>query len=182
MRVRGHSILDELIPEKDAKAEKPDSTASLSSPLPTSCRKQSALCRRPLLQNPNSLPDRQPRPRSPSDEALEDTLRVSRAVPRKQQLGDPLPIPAPLLNLIEVAPVGVERVVGFFVGPVIEHRLFEGWMWQKTRAPASGGASRSVRRIAGCNDRLSRSRCVSRLRSSTAGRKEATTRLRPSVI
>jgi hypothetical protein len=88
----------------------------------TPCRKQSALCRRPLLQNPSSLPDRQPRPRSPSDEALEDTLSLSEAVPRKQQLGDPLPIPAPLLDLLEVAPVGVERVVGFFVGPVVGHR------------------------------------------------------------
>jgi hypothetical protein len=29
---------------------------------------------------------------------------------------DPLPIPAPLLDL---APIGVERVVGFFVGPVV---------------------------------------------------------------
>ena len=29
------------------------------------------------------------------------------------------PIPAPLLDLVEVAPVGVERVVGFFVGPVV---------------------------------------------------------------
>jgi hypothetical protein len=33
-----------------------------------------------------------------------------------------LSIPAPLLNLVEVALVGVERVVGFFVGPVVGHR------------------------------------------------------------
>ena len=31
------------------------------------------------------------------------------------------PIPAPLLDLVEVAPVGVERVVGFFGGPVVGH-------------------------------------------------------------
>ena len=40
------------------------------------------------------------------------------AVPSEQQFLNPLPIPAPLLNLVEVAPVGIERVVGFFVGPV----------------------------------------------------------------
>jgi hypothetical protein len=28
---------------------------------------------------------------------------------------------APLLDLVEVAPVGVERIVGFFVGPVVRH-------------------------------------------------------------
>jgi hypothetical protein len=30
--------------------------------------------------------------------------------------------PTPLLDLVELAPVGVERVVGFFVGPVVDHR------------------------------------------------------------
>ena len=29
------------------------------------------------------------------------------------------PIPAPLLDLVEVAPVGLERVVGFFVRAVV---------------------------------------------------------------
>ena len=34
---------------------------------------------------------------------------------------NPLPIPAPLLGLVEVAPGGVARVAGFFVGLVVGH-------------------------------------------------------------
>ena len=49
------------------------------------------------------------------DEPLEDTLGFGEAVSSEQQFLNPLPIPAPLLDLVEVAPVGVERVVGFFV-------------------------------------------------------------------
>jgi hypothetical protein len=33
------------------------------------------------------------------------------------------PIAALLLHFVEVAPVGVERVVGFFVGPVVGHLI-----------------------------------------------------------
>jgi hypothetical protein len=33
-----------------------------------------------------------------------------------------LPIPAPLLDLVEVAPVGVVRIVGVLVGPAIHRR------------------------------------------------------------
>ena len=43
---------------------------------------------------------------------LEDALRFGWAVPREQLFFDALPIPAPLLNLVECAPVGIERVVG----------------------------------------------------------------------
>jgi hypothetical protein len=55
------------------------------------------------------------------DKSLEDTLRLGEAVSRKQQFFDALPIPAPFLHFVEVAPVGVERIVGFFVGPVVGH-------------------------------------------------------------
>jgi len=70
----------------------------------------------PLLQHPCPLPDRQPRPWSLLDKPLEDTLGLSEAVSSKQRFFDALPIPAPLLDLVEAAPIGVERVVGFFVG------------------------------------------------------------------
>jgi hypothetical protein len=71
---------------------------------------------------PGPLPDRQPRPRSgPLDEALEDMLGLTEAIPSEQQFLNALPIPAPLLHFVEVAPVRIERVVGFFVGPVVGH-------------------------------------------------------------
>jgi hypothetical protein len=31
---------------------------------------------------------------------------------------DPQPVPAPLLDLVEVAAVGIERIVGLLIGPV----------------------------------------------------------------
>jgi hypothetical protein len=68
-----------------------------------------------LPQQPRPLPDRQPRPRSPLDKALKQPLRLSETVSSEQHILNALPIPAPLLDLVEVAPVGIERVVGFFV-------------------------------------------------------------------
>ena len=50
-------------------------------------------------------------------------LVMNRSKIGEQHFADPLPIPAPLLDLPEVAPVGVERVVGFFVGPVVGGHL-----------------------------------------------------------
>jgi hypothetical protein len=94
--------------------------------LPTSFRKHSALCRRPLLQHPRSLPDRQPHPWSLLDEVLEDAMRLSEAIPSERHFLNPLPILAPFLDLVEVAMVGLERVVGFFVGPVVCHDRLNG--------------------------------------------------------
>jgi hypothetical protein len=62
------------------------------------------------------LPGRQPRPRPPLDERLEDATRLVQAIPSEQQFLDPLTVSAPLLNLVEVAAVGIEWVVGFFGG------------------------------------------------------------------
>ena len=73
-------------------------------------------CRRPLLQHARSLPDCQPRPGSPLDEAFEDTLGLSETVPSEQHFLDLLAVPGPLLNVVEVAAVGVDRIIGFFVG------------------------------------------------------------------
>jgi hypothetical protein len=81
------------------------------------------------LQDPSSLPDCQPRPWSLVDKSLEDTLRLGEAVSRKQQFFDTWPIPAPFLLFLEVAPVGVERIVGFFVGPVVGHPLTFHRLW-----------------------------------------------------
>ena len=83
------------------------------------------LCRWPLPQHPRSLPDRQPRPQSLRDEPLKDATRLVQAVASEEHFLDPLPIPAPLLNLVEVAPVGIEWVVGFFGRPVVVgHRYY----------------------------------------------------------
>jgi hypothetical protein len=81
--------------------------------------------------------------RSLGDEMFKDTLGLGEAVPGEQQFLHPLPIPAPLLNLIEVAPVGVERVVCSFMGPVVWHlmpnasgnRLIEGLSCPGSGAP-----------------------------------------------
>jgi hypothetical protein len=59
----------------------------------------------PLLQHPRPLPDRQPGPWSLLDKPLKDTLGLGKAVPGEQQFFDAKPIPAPLLDLVEVAPV-----------------------------------------------------------------------------
>jgi hypothetical protein len=50
-------------------------------------------------------------------------LGLGEAVPCEQQFFDTLPIAAPLLDFVEVGPVGVERVVGFFSGPVVGGHL-----------------------------------------------------------
>jgi hypothetical protein len=81
--------------------------------------------RRPLLQHTTSLPDRQPRPWSLLDETVKDTLSFSEAVSREQQFFDTLPIPARLLDLVEVAPVGVAGIVGFFGGSGVRYRVAE---------------------------------------------------------
>jgi len=80
-----------------------------------------ALCPRPLPQHPGPLPDRQPRPWPLVDETLKDKLSLTEAAPSEQQFLNPPPIPAPLLDLVEVAAVRIERIIGFFGGPVSGH-------------------------------------------------------------
>jgi hypothetical protein len=46
----------------------------------------------------------------------EKGVPLSSSADGKQQFGDPLPSSGPLLDLIEVAPVGVAWVVGFLCG------------------------------------------------------------------
>jgi SOS response associated peptidase (SRAP) len=63
--------------------------------------------RRPLLQHPSSLADRQPHPWSLLDEALKHPQSLGETVSSEQHFLNVLPIPAPLLDLVEVASVGV---------------------------------------------------------------------------
>ena len=66
---------------------------------------------------------------------LEDTLGLGEAVSCEQLFFNARPIPAPLLNLVEVASVGVERVVGFFVRPAVV-----GHLSQQLLGPQQDGA------------------------------------------
>jgi hypothetical protein len=93
--------------------------------LPTSFRKHSASWRRPLLQRATSLPDRQPHPWSLLDEVLEDALCLSEAIPSEHHFLNPLPIPAPLLDLVQVAP-GRRRAGRRFLLGTSRYRLIGG--------------------------------------------------------
>jgi hypothetical protein len=93
-------------------------------------------CRRPLLQHSTSLPDRQPRPGSPSGEPIKDAPSFIEAVPSEQHLLNPLPIPAPLLDLVEVATAGEAGVVGFFVGTSCQPRLPRTRMFRWVISPS----------------------------------------------
>ena len=55
------------------------------------------------------------------DEALKHPLSLGETVSSELHFLNALPVPAPLPDLVELALVGVERVVGFFVGPVVAH-------------------------------------------------------------
>ena len=55
--------------------------------------------------------------------AIEDAAGLIQAAAGEQQLGDLLPVARPLLDLVEVAPVGVDRIVSLFVGPVAHYTV-----------------------------------------------------------
>ena len=52
------------------------------------------------------------------DNTLEDAARFVQAATREYQVKHMLPIARPLLDLVEIAPVGMGGIVGFFVGPI----------------------------------------------------------------
>src|ERR1700722_14050236 len=53
-----------------------------------------------------------------------------------------LPVARPLLNLVEIAPVGIGGIVGFFVGPITHSGMGRfGRLYERTQT-ASGCASR----------------------------------------
>ena len=73
---------------------------------------------RAFVQHPHPLPHGQPDARPVLAGSLEDAARFFEAVAGVEHELDPQPVAAPLLDLVEVAAVGIERVVGFLVGPV----------------------------------------------------------------
>ena len=62
---------------------------------------------RPLVHHPHALADRQPDAWPVLRGPLEDAARFVEVVAGVEQQLDPLPVPAPLLDLIEVAAVGI---------------------------------------------------------------------------
>ena len=53
--------------------------------------------------------------------AIEDALGLVQAAAREQQLSHPLTVSASLLDRVEIAMVGDQRFVSFFVGPVAHY-------------------------------------------------------------
>jgi hypothetical protein len=53
---------------------------------------------------------------------LKDATRLVEACASEQQFDDAHAISAPLLDLVEVAALGIQRIVGLFVGSVA-HRI-----------------------------------------------------------
>ena len=78
-------------------------------------RPRSVSLRRVVLEHARSLPDGQPDARPMLGHTFEDAAGFVQAAAREHHLGDPLPVARPLLDLVEVAPVGVDRIVSFFV-------------------------------------------------------------------
>jgi hypothetical protein len=72
------------------------------------------LSSRAALQHPRSLPDRQPDARLALDLGIEDLARLVERVDGPQHALDTLFVLGPLLDLVEVAVVGEERIVGLF--------------------------------------------------------------------
>jgi hypothetical protein len=80
---------------------------------------------RPLVQYPHPLADGQSDMPPMLGRSLEDAARLIEIATGVQHELDPQPVPAPLLNLVEVAAVGVVRVVGLLVGPVTHLSSFD---------------------------------------------------------
>jgi hypothetical protein len=74
------------------------------------------------LQYARPLPDGQPYARPVRHSLGEDFLCSPEVVAGIEQLVDFLTVPRPLLDLVEVAPVGMDRIIGFFVGRIAHDR------------------------------------------------------------
>ena len=99
---------------------------------------------RPLVQHPHALTDCQPDARPVLVGLLEDAACLVEVVAGIEQQHDSQAVLAPLLDLVEVAAVGVVRVVGFLVGPVAHPALRV-----QRLAPQSSSASRFTAGAAG---------------------------------
>jgi hypothetical protein len=87
------------------------------------------------LQNARSLPDRYPDPRPVLDGVDKDFLRFAKIIAGMKQAIDSHAVPRPLLDLVEVADVRNQRVVGFFV-----------WLVVHVRRTSSHGTFRYIQR------------------------------------
>ena len=73
-----------------------------------------------IFPQQTELKDRRPAAPLTLDGPFEDAPCLVQVVAGVEQQLDPLPVPAPLLDLVEVAAVGMGRIIGFFVGPVAQ--------------------------------------------------------------
>src|SRR5690242_21033747 len=80
---------------------------------------QLRLVPRPLVQDPHALPDCQPNARPLLHNLREYALRLVEAAAGIEHELNPQPVAAPLLDLVEIAAVGVEWIVGLLLGPII---------------------------------------------------------------
>ena len=71
--------------------------------------------------------------------AIEDAPGLIEAGPRKHEANHTLPVARLLLDLVEVAPVGVGWIVGFFVGPVAHCTPLSYLSARQKKAPHRGG-------------------------------------------
>ena len=94
---------------------------------------------RPLLQHARSLPERQLDPRLALSHAVEDATRFVEVAASEQHVNHTLPVARPLLDLVEVAPVGMGWIVGFFVGPVAHCTPLRYLSPRQKKAPHRGG-------------------------------------------
>ena len=83
--------------------------------------KRARSLRRVLLQNARSLANGQSDAWPMLCHALEDAPGLIEAGPREHEVDHTHPVFAPLLDLVEVAPIGVDRIIGLFVGPVAHY-------------------------------------------------------------
>ena len=80
------------------------------------------LLRWPLLRNPRSLPDGQPDTRAVLHSHGEDFLRSPEIIAGVKQGIDFRAVPRPLLDLVEIAIIRAQRIVGLFVWLVVHVR------------------------------------------------------------
>ncbi len=81
---------------------------------------------RPLIEHSRPLPNGDPGARAYPDVAGEDGARLVEITPSIQHAQNPLRVLGPQLDLVEIAIVCVQRVVGLLVGPVAHWRRLRG--------------------------------------------------------
>ena len=81
---------------------------------------------RPLVQHARSLADGHADPRPMLCPTIEDAFGLVQAAAREQHLSYALTVSAPLVDLVEIAMIGDQGLVSFFVGPVA-HCIVSGF-------------------------------------------------------